>query len=210
MCAITLWLPALFSSRTLPETLIAFEASEAKFLFSSVFCSLSTILFLEEGTVPQSMTTLTQIARRKLRLILKFTSWLEKLWLFFGLTGALFFALELSTRNLSCPSAFSFNHLLKSKSVGRCQLCLKVCIDQVSLRLGGKLLTAWFNRLTLFRSTLNDNDLETATRPDMAEEKLMTFSELCISSGGKVFSLSRCAPTMACGCPNFRCKVASA
>ena len=57
---------------------------------------------------------------------------------------------------------------------------------------------------------LNDNDLKTAARPDMAEEKLMTFSELCILSGGKVLSLSRCAPTIACDCPNFLCKVASA
>ena len=81
----------------------------------------------------------------------------------------------MSKRNLSCPSAFSFNQLLKSKSFGRCQLCLTVCIDQASLRLGGSLLTAWFNRLTLFRSSLKDNDLKTATRPDMAEEKLMTF-----------------------------------
>ena len=39
--------------------------------------------------------------------------------------------------------------------------------------------------LTLFVSWLNDNDLKTATRPDMAEDKLITFSELCFSSGGK-------------------------
>ena len=32
--------------------------------------------------------------------------------------------------------------------------------------------------------------MKTATEPDMAEEKLITFSELCILSGGKVFSLS--------------------
>ena len=31
MCAITLWLRALFRSRTLPETMIAIEAREAMF-----------------------------------------------------------------------------------------------------------------------------------------------------------------------------------
>ena len=66
------------------------------------------------------------------------------------------------------PLGLFFNQLLKFKSVGRCQLCLTVCIDQASLRLGGSILTAWFNRLTLFRSSLNYNDLKTATRPDMA------------------------------------------
>ena len=161
MCAIALWLRAFFSSRTLPETLIAIEASEAKFLFSYVFCSGNSILFLENSTVLQSMTTLTQNARRKLRLILCFTSYLGVCCKNFGcfwLNWFLVFALELSTRNLSCPSAFSSNQLLKSKSVGRCQLCPTVCIVQVSLRLGGSLLTAWFNRLTLFRSSLKDND----------------------------------------------------
>ena len=189
MCAITLWLRALFSSRTLRETI---EASEATFLFSYVFCSLSSILFLENGTDPQCVTTLTQNARPKLRLILSHTSYLAigcknfgcfwfncflvfcllaaKTLVVFGLTASSFFALDLSTRNFSCPSASSFNQLLKSKSVGRCQLCLTICIDQASLSLGGILLTTWFNRLTLFKSSLKDNDLKTATRPDMAEE----------------------------------------
>ena len=76
MCTITLWLWALFRSRPLPETMIAIEASEAKFLFSYVFCSLSRILFLKNSTIPQCMTTLTQNARRKLRLILSLTSYL--------------------------------------------------------------------------------------------------------------------------------------
>ena len=117
MCDITLWLRALFSSRTLPETMIAIEAGEAKFLFGYVFCSLSSILFLENGTVPQCLTTLTQNARRKLDLLV---TWLlaAKTLVVSGLTGSSFFILELSTRNLSCPSAFSFNHLLKSKSDG--------------------------------------------------------------------------------------------
>ena len=44
------------------------------------------------------------------------------------------------------------------------------------LRLGAFLLTVWFNRLGLFRSSLNENDLKTAMRPDMAEKKLMTFT----------------------------------
>ena len=91
------------------------------------------------------MTTLTKNARRKLTLILSLTStWLlaAKALVVFGLTDSSFFALELSTRNLSCPSAFSFDELLKSKSGGHCQLCLTVCIDQASLRLGGSLLTA--------------------------------------------------------------------
>ena len=44
----------------------------------------------------------------------------------------------------------------------------------------------------------------------MPEEKMITFSELCSLSGRKVLSLSRCTQTKACGCPNFRCKVASA
>ena len=137
MCAITLWLRALFSSRTLPETMIAIEASEAKFLFSYVFCSLSSILFFENGTVSQCETTFTQNARRKLRLILSLTSYRAIGCKNFGsFWFNWFLALELSTRNLSCPSAFSFNHLLKSKSVGRCQLCLTVCIGQASLRLG--------------------------------------------------------------------------
>ena len=115
MCAIALWLRAFFSSRTLQQTMIAIAASEAKFLFSYVFCSLSSILFLENVTVPQCVTTLTQNARRKLRLILCFTSYLgvaAKTLVVFGLTGSSFFALELSTRNLSCPSAYSFNQLL--------------------------------------------------------------------------------------------------
>ena len=76
LCAITLWLWVLFSSRTLPETMIAIEASEAKFLFGYVFCSLSSILFLESSTVPQCVTTLTQNARRRFRLILSLTSYL--------------------------------------------------------------------------------------------------------------------------------------
>ena len=76
MCAIALWLWAFFSSRTLPETMIAFEASEGKFLFSYVFCSLSSNFFLRNSTVPQCMTTLTQNARRKLRIILSVTSYL--------------------------------------------------------------------------------------------------------------------------------------
>ena len=58
-------------------------------------------------------------------------------------------------------------------------------MDQASLRLGGSLLTAWFNSLTLFRSSLTDKDLKTATMPDMAEEKLMTFCKFCILSGEK-------------------------
>ena len=114
------------------------------------------------------MPTLTQNARRKLKLILSFTSYLAigcKNFGCFWLNWFLVFALELSTPN---PSAFFFNQLLKFKSVGRCQLCLTVCIDQASLRLGGSILTAWFNRSTLFRSSLNYNDLKTATRPDMA------------------------------------------
>ena len=116
------------------------------------------------------MTTLTQNARRKLRLILSVTNYLaigcKNFGCFWFNWFLVFFALELSTRNLSCPSAFSFNQLLKSKSVDRCQLCLTVCIDQASLRLVTaflrieSLLTAWFNRLTLFRSSLNDNDLK--------------------------------------------------
>ena len=36
--------------------MIAIEASEAKFLFSYVFCSLSSILFLKNSTIPQCMT----------------------------------------------------------------------------------------------------------------------------------------------------------
>ena len=94
------------------------------------------------------------------------------------------------------PQPF-FNQLLKSRSIGRSQICHTVCMDQASLRLGDSLLTAWFNRLTLFRSSLIDNDLKTAPRPDKAEEKLMTFSELCNPSRGKVLSISRCAPTIA-------------
>ena len=123
MCAITLWLRALFSSRTLPETMITSEASEAKFLFSYVFCSLRSILFLENGTVPQFVTTLRQTARRKLRLILSLTSYLAigcKNFGCFWFNWFLIFALELGTRNLLCPSAFSFNQLLKSKKVGSC------------------------------------------------------------------------------------------
>ena len=61
-------------------------------------------------------------------------------------------------------------------------------MDQVSLRLGGSLLTAWFNRLTLFRSSVNNSDLKTATRPDIIEEKPIIISELCILSCGKVLS----------------------
>ena len=38
----------------------------------------------------------------------------------------------------------------------------------------------------------------------------MTFSELCISSGGKLLTLSWCAPKIARGRLNFRCKVTSA
>ena len=121
MCAIALWFRAFFSSRTLPETMIAIEASEAKFVFSYVFCSQSSILFLKNSTFPQYMTTLTQNAWRKLKLILRLTSYLvigSKNFGCFWLNWFLvFFALELSTRNLSCPSAFSFNQLLKSKSV---------------------------------------------------------------------------------------------
>ena len=105
MCAIALWLRAFFfSSRTLPETMIAIEASEAKFLFSYVFCSLSSILFLENDTVHQCVTTLTQNARRQLRLFLCFTSYFvicSENFGFFGLTGSSVFALELSTRNFS-------------------------------------------------------------------------------------------------------------
>ena len=74
MCAIILWLRVIFSSKTLPETMIAIEASEAKFLLSYVFCSLSSILFLKNSSIPKCMTTLTQKARRKLRLIPSLTS----------------------------------------------------------------------------------------------------------------------------------------
>ena len=133
MCAITLWLRAFFSSRTLPETMIAIEASEAKFLFSWKFCSLSSILFPKNTTFPQCLTTLTQNARRKLRLILGLTSYLAIGCKIFGCFWfnwfLVFFAVELSTRNSSCPSVFSFNQLLKSRSVGRCQLCLTICIE---------------------------------------------------------------------------------
>ena len=121
------------------------------------------------------------------------------------------------TRNLGiCCKKFWLNWFLifccrvkctlGTVSVGHCQFCLRVCMDQASSRLGGSLLAAWFNKLILLRSSLNDNDLKTATRPDMAKEKLMTFSELCILSGGKVLSLSRCAPTTVCGCQNFRAR----
>ena len=65
-----------FSSKTLPETMIAIEASEAKFLLSYVFSSLSGILFLKNSRIPQCMTTLTQNARRKLRIILSLISYL--------------------------------------------------------------------------------------------------------------------------------------
>ena len=68
------FLQFFFSSRTFPETMIAIEASEAKFLFSYVFCSLSSIFFLENGTVPPCVTIFTQNARRKIRRILCFTS----------------------------------------------------------------------------------------------------------------------------------------
>ena len=57
----------IFSFRKLPETMIANEASEAKFLFSYLICSL------EKSTVPQRMTTLAQNALRKLGPFLYFT-----------------------------------------------------------------------------------------------------------------------------------------
>ena len=135
MDAIALWLQAFFSSRTLPETMVAIEASEAKFLFSYVFCSLSSLLFSENSTVPQCMTTLTQNARRKLNFILSLTSYLSigcKNFVCFWLNWFLVFASELSTRSLSCPSVFSSNQLLKSKSLGCCQFYLTVCNDQAS------------------------------------------------------------------------------
>ena len=94
MCAIALWLRAFFCSRTLPKTMITIKASQAMFLFSYVFCSLSSIIFLENSTVPQCMTTLTQNARWKLRLILCLTSYLVvccKTLVVFGLTGSSFF-----------------------------------------------------------------------------------------------------------------------
>ena len=122
----------------------------------------------------------------------------------FGLTESSLIAQELSTRNHSWPSAFSFIQL-KSKSSGRCQFCITECMGQVFLTLGGNLLTFWFNRLTLFRSTLNNDNLKTATRPDMAEEKLGTISELWILSDGKLLSLPKFAPTIAFRRPNFRC-----
>ena len=101
------------------------------------------------------------------------------------------------------PRTF-FSHLIKSKSVERCQLCLTVCMENHSLRLGGSLETAWLNGLTLFRSSLY-KDLKTPP----AEEKLINLSELYILTGEKVLSLSRCALTKARGCKNFCCNVAS-
>ena len=122
LCAIALWLLAFFfSSRTLPETRIAIEASEAKFLFSYVIRSLSSILFSENSAVPQCMSTFIYLGVCCKNCGCFWLNW----FLVFSLTC-----------NLSCPSPFSFNQLLKSKSVGRCKLCLTVCIDQAYLRLG--------------------------------------------------------------------------
>ena len=81
-------------------------------------------------------------------------------------------------------------------------------MDQASLRLDGKFLSAFLNGLNLFRSSLNDTDLKTATGPDIAQLKLTKFSEFRISSVGKVLSLSRFPATTACARPNFRCNVA--
>ena len=112
--------------------------------------------------------------------------------------------------NRSWPSALFLSQSLKSSNVNRCQCCLTKCMDHASFRFGGSLLTAWFNRFTLFKSSLNDKDLKTATSPEITTEKLITWSELCIFNAGKFFNLSKCAPTTTWGCPNFLWRVARA
>ena len=85
MCAIALWLRAFFIFRTLPETMIAIEASEVKFLFSYLFCSLCSILLLENSTVPQCMTTLAKTYGGNLDLfcaLLDTLVFAAKIWLF--------------------------------------------------------------------------------------------------------------------------------
>ena len=58
-------------------------------------------------------------------------------------------------------------------------------MGQVSLRLSGSLITASLNMLTLFRSSLNDNDLKTTTGIDISEKKLMILCEFCSLVGEK-------------------------
>ena len=110
----------------------------------------------------------------------------------------------------SCAFAFSFNQSLKSRSVGLTQCFFTVKSDQDSFRLGGIFCTAVLRSEVLLRSDSYESDLETPTRLEIVAENFMIFSLLCILSGGKELSLSKCALTTACGWPNLRSSVLSA
>ena len=128
----------------------------------------------------------------------------------FCFTGSSRLHLGLSDFSLSWLSRFFLSHSLKSSRVGRYHWCFTVCIDHASLRFGGSLITAWFSKLTLFRSSLKNRGLNEATSPEVLEEKPITFNELCIFRGRKLFNLSRRSPTTTCGYPIFLWRVANA
>ena len=70
----------------------------------------------------------------------------------------------------SCASAFSFNQLLKSRSVGLTQCFFTVKSDQDSFRLGGNFCTAVLRSEALLGSESNENDLKTPTRLEIVAE----------------------------------------
>ena len=127
-----------------------------------------------------------QQARRITRLAMGHLMIDAKTLVVFGLTVSSILGLEPLTCNFSWPSTFSFKYLLKSKRLGRCQLRLTVCVDQACFDFVGSLPTAWFRRVTLLRSSWDDINWKSATSLETAQEKLKTFSELCILRGRKL------------------------
>ena len=99
------------------------------------------------------------------------------------------FDLLVDTRR-SCVSAFSCSHRSKSSREGLNNFFVTVCCDQYSRKLGGNLVNAWFRSAVPCKSASKPKDLNTPTILDMVVEKLIMCSELCIFTGGNVFSLS--------------------
>ena len=70
----------------------------------------------------------------------------------------------------TCASAFSFNHSMKSRSVGLTQCFFTVKSDQDFFRLGGNFCTAVLRSEALLRSASYESDLKTPTRLEIVAE----------------------------------------
>ena len=106
----------------------------------------------------------------------------------------------------SCASAFCFNQSLKSRSSGFTQCFWTVQSEHDSFILGGNSCTALLTSEKFFKSASYESDVKTPTRLEIFAVLFTMLSLLCIISGGKELSLSKCALTTACA----KCLVLSA